>query len=187
MSLDKRAVFAAYEHPSCPTMPEVAAQFGCTSARVWQIVKECGGGTRPSLKRYKGERCPPDCECYRHSAEFRAKVGAANSRRPRRPVAERFWEKVAVGAPDECWEWQASKRSDGRGQFNWQGQPESGSRLAWIFTHGPITNGLFVLHSCDNPPCCNPAHLWLGTQAENIADMWAKDRHPRCGNKKVAA
>ncbi len=52
-------------------------------------------------------------------------------------------------------------------------------RAAWEYTRGPVPAGLFVLHRCDNPPCCNPAHLFLGTQADNMADMQAKGRQAK--------
>jgi predicted HTH domain antitoxin len=50
-------------------------------------------------------------------------------------------------------------------------------KVAWILTNGPIPNGLMVCHKCDNPPCCNPNHLFLGTQTENMQDALAKGRH----------
>lgn len=50
-------------------------------------------------------------------------------------------------------------------------------QVAWILTNGPIPPGMGVLHRCDNQPCCNPSHLFIGTQADNVADMVAKGRH----------
>lgn len=95
-----------------------------------------------------------------------------------RTVEERFWSKVAVGKPDECWEWRRSRKADGYGQFKLaSGQsPQRSSRIAWILTFGAIPDRLWVLHRCDNPPCCNLAHLFLGTAADNHADMTAKGR-----------
>ena len=98
-----------------------------------------------------------------------------------RPGVERFWEKVdRGGGPAACWTWGASCDPKGYGQFN-QGNHvcEGAHIIAWELTHGPIPAGLCVLHRCDNPPCVNPAHLFLGTIADNNADMMAKGRHAR--------
>jgi hypothetical protein len=92
-------------------------------------------------------------------------------------AAERFWAKVDIGGPDECWPWTAGTYRKGYGQFNagppWH--PNHAHRYAWIYTYGD-PGELHVLHSCDNPPCCNPAHLFLGTNADNMADKVAKGR-----------
>lgn len=96
-----------------------------------------------------------------------------------RPLADRFWEKVAIGEPGECWPWQASRHGrTGYGQFFVRvgASPVHTHRQAWELAVGEIPDGLSVLHTCDNPPCCNPAHLFLGTQADNMADMTAKGR-----------
>lgn len=98
-------------------------------------------------------------------------------------VSKRFWKKVAVGAPDECWPWQAYRNAKGYGQFRVNPPPASqakASRVAWELQHGQaIPPGLFVCHTCDNPPCCNPNHLFLGTNRDNMADMARKGRAAR--------
>ena len=86
------------------------------------------------------------------------------------PVAERFWARVDRRGPDECWEWQGTRISGKYGRLARDGYHVWAHRLAWELENGPIPDGLLVCHRCDNPPCCNPAHLFLGTYADNARD-----------------
>jgi hypothetical protein len=92
----------------------------------------------------------------------------------------RFWAKVDRRGSDECWEWQAGSHREGYGRFAYGG---NGSGRAHVFSYelhnGSLPAGLFVLHSCDNPPCVNPAHLSAGTQEENMGQMADRLRWPR--------
>lgn len=94
-----------------------------------------------------------------------------------RASAGRFWARVDRRGPDECWEWTGYRLRLGYGRLTYHGRTTAAHRLAYAFAHGPIPEGLFICHRCDNPPCCNPAHLFLGTVADNNADMRAKGRH----------
>lgn len=89
----------------------------------------------------------------------------------------RFWSYVSKGGPNECWPWRAARDPHGYGRFQWaHGKPMVASRAAYFFAAGVDAGDLDVCHSCDNPPCCNPRHLWLGTAKDNTADMIAKGR-----------
>lgn len=96
-----------------------------------------------------------------------------------RPVNERFWEKVDKSAgQDGCWLWTAALNNKGYGFFYpHHGEREYAHRFSYALAYGPIPEGMKVLHRCDNPPCCNPAHLFLGTMADNTQDMMKKGRH----------
>ena len=76
-----------------------------------------------------------------------------------------------------CMEWPISRQPSGYGQMTIDAVPATSHRLAWRVFKGEIPVGMSVLHRCDNPPCCNPEHLWLGTDADNIADMHRKGRY----------
>lgn len=106
---------------------------------------------------------------------------------------DRFWEKVDKRGPNECWNWKAATLHYGHGSFGGFPSGETQAhRISWTLHHGPIPKGLCVCHKCDNPSCVNPAHLFLGTRADNIYDMMAKGRQvpprgERCAQHKLTA
>ena len=96
-----------------------------------------------------------------------------------RPLITRFLEKLKKG-PD-CWVWTGRTNKNGYGIFTiGHSKKVLAHRQAWEFEYGPIPEGMKVLHKCDNPPCCNTNHHFLGTQADNVKDAKSKGR---CRNK----
>lgn len=144
--------------------------------------------------------------CTPHSEESKRKMSLAltgkKSKRVYTPLSEeqkkkmsltktqdinkRFWEKVDITDFFECWNWLANKNRRGYGDFRYLKGHISAPRMAWILTKGNIPNGMYVCHHCDNPSCCNPAHLFLGTPQNNVQDMVNKGRQ-RKGESQVNA
>ncbi len=93
-----------------------------------------------------------------------------------------LFDYIPVHLPDdECWEWQRGYNQDGYGQAFVDGATRRVHRLVYALFYEPIPPGLYVLHSCDNPSCCNPYHLRLGTQHDNMSDATERDRFFRKG------
>ncbi len=88
----------------------------------------------------------------------------------------RFYTHVAVGKPDECWEWLSYTNKEGYGKFGFDHKVLQAHRFAFWFTTGVWPGDLKVCHHCDNPGCVNPAHLWRGTDRDNSHDSVEKGR-----------
>lgn len=96
---------------------------------------------------------------------------------PKTPISERFWKKVCISKPDDCWEWKSGKSRLGYGFFRRStGIMVSAHRMAYELHEGSIDEELDVLHSCDNPPCCNPKHLYQGSHQQNMTDKIIRGR-----------
>lgn len=115
-------------------------------------------------------------QCQRLRAAAFRRLGP----KPKRSIIERFWAKVNLSGPvhpvigTECWEWTAANNGLGYGVF--RARQRYAHRFSWEVHVGPIPNGAFVCHRCDNPGCVRPNHLFLGTAQDNSSDMVAKSR-----------
>jgi hypothetical protein len=109
-------------------------------------------------------------------------VRCGRAAQPMKSREERFWLKVDRRSPDECWPWRGQKstvmghgllKSGPRGQV----RQEGAHRVSWELHNGPIPEGKNICHTCDNPPCVNPSHLYPGTDTENMRDRDTRGRH----------
>ncbi len=110
--------------------------------------------------------------------------------RPTESFESYFWEQVDIGPSGRCWPWTRSLRNGIHGSISRSGEKQWAHRIAYELTYGPIPDGMVVRHSCDYGRCCNPAHLVIGTQSENMADALARGRTARGeknGNAKLTA
>ena len=103
-----------------------------------------------------------------------------------RPIADRFWEKVDRSGPTQphmespCWVWKGTVTKQGYGHFKAGGRNVRAHRISYEMASGPIPRDTFACHRCDTPSCVRPDHIFIGTPADNTADMRAKqrERHP---------
>jgi hypothetical protein len=90
-----------------------------------------------------------------------------------------FWSRVERGGQDDCWRWTASVNGKGYGRFRVGGRWVTASRISWALAHDvDFPADKIACHTCDNPPCCNPDHIWPGTTSENAQDAINKGRRP---------
>lgn len=133
---------------------------------------QCGASfsARPSAiktgKKFCTVRCRADAVLAAHRSETWPPITPS--------ALHRFWSRIERG--DDCWEWTGTREHYGHGCLKVGNYAWKAHRLSWTLHHGPVPDGAFVLHRCDNPPCVRPDHLFLGTQADNVRDMIEKGR-----------
>ena len=131
-------------------------------------MKPCAFCATPIVRAYKlsARRWALPMYCDRA-----CELAAREQNLPQRRQAY-FWKKVTIAGPDDCWLWNGYCDPNGYARYG----RLLASRIAFELEREPIPDGLCVCHRCDNPRCVNPAHLWLGTQPDNVADMVTKGR-----------
>jgi hypothetical protein len=134
------------------------------------LCQACGDEIGPmnGRKRRGAKYCSP--ACY-----YAAKSGVS---------PESFWSRV--DRTGVCWLWLGAKSPKGYGKVKWNGRDDRAHRVAWELSRSPVPEGMWVLHTCDTPACCNPLHLFLGDNLANNRDKAAKGRHISGERHKLA-
>lgn len=118
--------------------------------------------------------------CRTHYGRWHRTGSTDGGPRRKKSIDVRFWAKVDKRGPDECWNWLSTRTGGGYGTIGRGGRAdgkEMAHRLSYMLHYGEIEQGKWVLHSCDNPACVNPAHLRLGVPVENTRDSVERKRH----------
>lgn len=103
------------------------------------------------------------------------------------PIAIRFWRYVTHREAEGCWLWAGCRNKKGYGALSVNNRPKGAHVVSWELHFGPVPELMQVLHSCDVPACVRPAHLYLGSAADNSADMIAKRRHSAYAGENTQA
>lgn len=143
-----------------------------TCGRPFQSMKALGG----HVSRRPDCRLPSDLKRERAIRVDEARRRRLGIKPVSRPLADRFWEKVDRRGPDECWPWMGVRTSNGYGQLWYARRHRPATHIALALDGRPVPKGMAACHHCDNPPCLNPAHLFVGTNSDNMRDMVAKGR-----------
>jgi predicted XRE-type DNA-binding protein len=134
---------------------------------------QCGCGQKTNIAKRTEKRIG-------HTKGEPLRFVLGHARKRIESVQERFWSKVdQSGGKDGCWDWMASHLPQGYGVLGVNGKSLRSNRVAWELTYGDIPAGLCVCHHCDNPACCNPKHLFLGTMGDNMKDKIRKGRQTK--------
>jgi hypothetical protein len=122
------------------------------------------------IKRGGGKYCSPSCS-GKHSIEIRRKKLEGSP-------SERFFNNIIKSDDDKgCWIWVGLASKQGYGRMTIKKKQKLAHRYSWEFHFGEIPEKMFICHKCDNPPCVNPAHLFVGNRSDNAKDMVSKNRN----------
>lgn len=115
-----------------------------------------------SFQFMKRKFCSAECRVESHNSK----------------IISGFWDMLDKSSRSGCWEWTSTKTTKGYGKFSFKNKSVRAHRHAYEIAKGPIPEGMFVLHSCDNRLCCNPDHLRIGTALDNFEDAMSRGRMP---------